>query len=60
MFAARRIFTSVAPRIATTSFARPAAIVPTATKAFGATRFLTTTPLEQKRATVQRKSRHSL
>lgn len=54
MFAARRIAASVAPRIATTSFARPAAVLPTATKAFSASRFLSTNVFEQKRATVQR------
>lgn len=59
MFAARRIATSLVPRVALT--VRPSAVAPTARKAFATTsvaRFLNTNALEQKRATVQRKTNH--
>jgi hypothetical protein len=59
MFAARRIATSLVPRVALT--VRPSVAVPTARKAFATTsvaRFLSTNALEQKRATVQRKDHY--
>lgn len=55
MFSARRIATSVIPRVALNASIRPA---PVARKAFATTsiaRFLNTNATEQKRATVQRK-----
>jgi hypothetical protein len=64
MFAARRIATSVIPRVALSASVRPSVAVPaTARKAFATTsiaRFLNTNASEQKRATVQRKQAHSL
>lgn len=61
MFAARRIATSILPRVALTASIRPT-VAPssaaTARKAFANTsiaRFLNTNAIEQKRATVQRK-----
>lgn len=57
MFAARRIATSLVPRVVLT--VRPSAVAPIGRKAFASasvTRFLNTNALEQKRATVQRKT----
>lgn len=58
MFAARRIATSIAPRIALSTSVRPSIIAPTLRKSVASTtsiaRFLNTNAIEQKRATVQR------
>ena len=58
MFAARRIATSIAPRVAFNTTVR-ATVAPMARKAAVTTsiaRFLNTNAMEQKRATVQRKT----
>ena len=58
MFAARRIVTSIAPRVALSASVRTSVVAPTLRKSVASTtsiaRFLNTNAIEQKRATVQR------